>query len=111
MKILVIMCLVFILPNIAMAKTNDKKTTKKHTTSTITQKTKVAIGLEVLGAAVIGYGIYQNSQMNSHLDRAKIYNKIDPEYKKAVDAHSNRNISYIVGSALLASGIGIHIYF
>jgi len=110
MKILFIMCLVFILPNIAMAKANEK-TTKKHTTFTMTQKTKVAIGLEVLGAAAIGYGIYQNSQMNNYLDKAKIYNRIDPEYKKAADAHTIRNISYIAGSALLASGIGVYILF
>jgi len=110
MRILFILCLVLISPHIAMAKANENKPVKKHKTS-ITTQTKVAIGLDVLGAVAIGYGIYQNSQMNSHIDKAKIYNKIDPEYKKAVDAHSTRNISYIAGSTLLASGIGIHIFF
>jgi len=108
--IAVAFALLFVSPNVAMAKTNEKKSAKKHTISLTTQ-TKIAIGLDVLGVAAIGYGIYQNSQMNSHLDRAKIYNRIDPEYEKAADAHTARNISYIAGSVLLASGIGIHIYF
>jgi len=110
MRVLFVLCLVFILPHTAMAKANENKSAKKFITSATTQ-TKVAIGLDVLGAAAIGFGIYQNSQMNSHIDKAKIYNRIDPEYKKAVDAHRNRNISYIAGSALLASGVAIHIFF
>jgi len=109
--ILFTLCFIFILPNTAMAKVNENKSAKKHSAFVLTQKTKVAIGLEALGVAAVGYGIYQNSRMNSYLDKAKIYNRIDPKYRRAADAHSARNISYIAGSALLASGVVVYISF
>jgi hypothetical protein len=119
----VLFLIFIIMPHIAMAQAKAPVAVLEATTAqplidenkiskkTIAPKTAVAIGLDVLGVAAIGFGIYQNSKMNSHVDKAKIYNKSDPEYKKAVDAHTIRNISYIAGSALLASGIAIHIFF
>jgi TolB-like protein len=77
----------------------------------------VSIGLDILGAAAIGWGIYQNSQVGAH---KKVYDRIpegSPEsdfefaYKKVDDAKSMRNIGYIAGGVLLASGITIYIFF
>jgi len=75
----------------------------------------VGLGLEVLGAAAIGVGFLQNSQME---DSFKKYGEsgLSPEdYKKhwddAESSRTNRNILYIVGGVLLASGIGVHICF
>ena len=79
--------------------------------------TWAAIGLDVLGAAAIGFGIYQNSQLDAH---KKAYGDV-PEgsspddfnsaYGKAEDAKGMRNIGYIAGAALLAAGISIHFFF
>jgi hypothetical protein len=114
----ILLLILAIMPHIVMAQT---KSTNANATAQplineikkikVKPKTAAAIGLDVLGVAAIGFGIYQNSQMNNHVEKAKIYNRNDPEYQKAVDAHSARNISYIAGSALLASGITIHIFF
>jgi len=75
----------------------------------------VAVGLDVLGAAAIGLGIYQNSQMNTYYNDAKNLKKDGKEYngtyKKAQDANSLRNIFYATGGALLLGGIAVHIWF
>jgi hypothetical protein len=77
----------------------------------------VSIGLDILGAAAIGWGIYQNSLVGTH---KKAYDRIpegNPEsdfksaYQKVDDAKSMRNIGYIAGGVLLASGITIYIFF
>ena len=77
----------------------------------------VAVGLDVLGAGAIGFGIYQNSQAASH---QKNYNDIpqsspqgdfDSTHKKAESSQNMRNIGYIAGGVLLLGGIGIHIFF
>ena len=76
----------------------------------------VAIGLDVLGAGMIGFGIYQNSQLVSH---QKNYNGIkggqqddyDSAYKKVESSQSMRNVGYIAGGVLLLGGVGVHIFF
>ncbi|MDR2732466.1 MAG: hypothetical protein LBB36_04525 [Fibromonadaceae bacterium] len=80
----------------------------------------VAISLDVLGAAAIGFGIYQNFQKEKHhreykdmlknpdKNKAKEY---DSQLKKANDAKKFSEASLILGSALLASGIAVHIWF
>ncbi|MDR2595300.1 MAG: hypothetical protein LBC87_11080 [Fibromonadaceae bacterium] len=77
----------------------------------------VAIGLDVLGAAMFGYGIYQHINSNKLYDD---YKKMPQDYsddeydkalKKANDAQRQRNIGYSIGSALLATGIAVHIWF
>ncbi|MCL1966320.1 MAG: hypothetical protein FWF67_00390 [Fibromonadales bacterium] len=75
----------------------------------------VAIGLDVLGAAALGVGIYQNSQMKDYYNEAvslkKEGNEYKKNYKKAQDAQSMRNILYATGGALLLGGIAVHILF
>jgi hypothetical protein len=77
----------------------------------------VAVGLDVLGAAAIGFGIYQNGQVASH---QKKYNGIkegrpqgdfDSAYKKVESSQNMRNTGYIAGGVLLLGGVGVHIFF
>jgi hypothetical protein len=80
----------------------------------------VAVGLDVLGAGMIGFGIYQNSQIVS---LRKKYNDIpqgspqsdfNSAYEKVEESQKNqnmRNISYIAGGVLLLGGISVHIFF
>jgi len=77
----------------------------------------VAVGLDVLGAVMFGYGIYQHVNSNKLYDDYKKmpYGYSDDKYGKALDkansAQQRRNIGYTLGSALLAAGIGVHIWF
>ncbi|GBU24822.1 hypothetical protein R83H12_01457 [Fibrobacteria bacterium R8-3-H12] len=82
---------------------------KSHTS------TWVAVGLDVLGAAAIGIGLYQNSQMTDYYNQSASLKKQGKEwkgtYKKAQDANSSRNIFYAAGGALLLGGVVVHIWF
>jgi hypothetical protein len=75
----------------------------------------LAIGLEVLGAGAIGFGLSQFAAGNSYYDKYKdnYYTKAERNaaYEDAKNAKSLSEISYIVGGVLLASGITIHILF
>ena len=76
----------------------------------------VAVGLDVLGAVALGYGIYQHIHSNKlYDDYKKMPYGSDDEYGKALDkansAQQRRNIGYTIGSALLAAGIAVHIWF
>ncbi len=77
----------------------------------------VAVGLDVLGSVALGYGIYQHINSNKLYDDYKKMSQgnTDDEYdkalKKANAAQQRRNIGYTVGSALLATGIAVHIWF
>jgi len=89
----------------------------------------VALGLDVLGGAAIGLGIYYNSVTNDYhsksekllnnipnpkqnpkefLDREKEFNE---KYNKAQNAKTSRNIFYATGSTLLLGGVAVHIWF
>jgi len=73
----------------------------------------VAIGLDVLGAGAIGFGIYQNSQVASHKEK---YDKMEDgdfgsAYKKVASSRNMRNAGYITGGVLLLGGISVHIFF
>ncbi|MDR0516351.1 MAG: DUF3280 domain-containing protein [Fibromonadaceae bacterium] len=74
--------------------------------------TLLAVSLDVLGAAAIGFGMYQNfvKAENEYNEYKKSPND-DAKYKKVEDAKTTRNISYILGGVLLASGITVHIWF
>lgn len=79
--------------------------------------TWIAISLDVLGAVALGFGMYQ------HINAKSLYNDYknmepghddafyEPKRKEAKDARKMGNIGYVVGGALLASGIAIHIWF
>lgn len=62
-----------------------------------------AIGLDVLGAAVLVYGYVEDRNV------VKLINKTD--YPNADKSATRRNALYIAGGALLASGVTIHIVF
>ena len=77
----------------------------------------VAVGLDILGAGAIGFGIYQNSRVVSH---KKSYDKIplgsqqgdfDSAYEKVESSQNMRNAGYIAGGVLLLGGISMHIFF
>jgi outer membrane protein OmpA-like peptidoglycan-associated protein/tRNA(Ser,Leu) C12 N-acetylase TAN1 len=61
-----------------------------------------AIGLDVLGAGALIYGYYENSNIKNFVD--------DGEYPNAERVVPKRNAAYIVGGALLATGISFHIF-
>jgi hypothetical protein len=89
----------------------------------------VALSLDLLGAAAIGFGVYK------HVDSRRLYKdyKNDEDrpppsfgnsalaeeyeemkkgqYQKVRDAEKLRNIGYAVGGALLAGGIAVHVWF
>jgi TolB-like protein len=79
--------------------------------------TWVAISLDVLGAAALGFGAYQ------HMQKGKLYKdyekmpdrkpakEYDSALEKANDAQDLRDIGFIAGGALLTSGIAAHIWF
>jgi hypothetical protein len=88
----------------------------------------VAVGLDVLGAGAIGFGIYQNSQVNSQVvslqkkyndippgssqsDFDSAYEKVEKSQKSQNQNIRNRNISYIAGGVLLLGGVSVHIFF
>jgi outer membrane protein OmpA-like peptidoglycan-associated protein len=62
-----------------------------------------AIGLDALGAGALAYGYFENNNVARHVDSGV--------YKEADRAATRRNAAYIVGVALIASGVSIHIVF
>jgi len=62
-----------------------------------------AIGLDVLGAGLLAYGIIENGNVN------KLIN--DGKYSDSERAETRRNTAFIAGGTLLAAGITIHILF
>jgi len=75
----------------------------------------VAVGLDVLGAAIIGFAVYENSEVDSAYDRYKIRGNTtdyyDTMWKDVESSQKTRNVLYVVGGLVLASGIGVHIWF
>jgi len=75
----------------------------------------VAVGLDMLGAAIISYAVYQNELMKEEYDK---YNKggqssyyYEDAWGEAETHRSNRNMFYVIGGLILATGIGVHIWF
>jgi len=75
----------------------------------------VAIGLDVLGAVAIMGGAIKNQEMNEAYNRYSERGQSSEYYKDArIEIENNwnsRNTLYIIGGVLLASGIGVHIWF
>jgi len=79
--------------------------------------TWVAISLDVLGAAALGFGVYQ------HIQKEKLYKdyknmpirepakEYESALKKANGAQDLRDIGFITGSVLLGAGVAVHIWF
>jgi len=74
----------------------------------------IGIGLAVAGIGAGIYGILQESQYKKlHEDYMKATEATDADakWRKVEDAKSNRNIGYIIGSALLAGGVTVWFVF
>ena len=69
----------------------------------------VGLGLDIVGAAII-YGGYATGK-----DAYDDYKKIDygsvSEYGDAWEKVERKNTFYVIGGLILASGIGVHIWF
>lgn len=64
-----------------------------------------AVSLDVLGAGIVGYGLYQDRDVAARIREGEL-GKND-----AKNALRGRDVCYVIGGALLASGISIHIFF
>jgi len=75
----------------------------------------VALTLDLIGAGLITYGIIKNNEVkdlhSEYMDLPRGSWQFDSKWKKADDARSTRNVLYIVGGVVLATGIGVHIWF
>jgi len=78
-------------------KPSAKETTKKRTALA------AGVGLDVLGAGLLTYGLYEELNARNLIK--------DKKLKDADKAVRNRNAACIVGSVLLLSGISVHIIF
>jgi len=75
----------------------------------------VALALDVLGATIIYLGYDQDKEMMKSYDKYKVSGQSTAYYNEAWEGvengRSRRNMFYIIGGAVLASGIGVHIWF
>jgi len=79
----------------------------------------VAIGLDLAGAGLLVAGYLREQDLKSAYDKYKKneYNKpngqvdFDNAWDDAKKVQTQRNVFYIVGGVLLASGVGVHIWF
>ncbi|MCL2259905.1 MAG: hypothetical protein FWC15_00960 [Fibromonadales bacterium] len=77
----------------------------------------VALGFDLVGVGLVAYGFVKNAEAKDlhydywNLPRASSQDEFDRLWEKADDARSMRNKLYIVGSLVLATGIGVHICF
>ncbi len=78
--------------------------------------TWIAISLDVLGAAALGFGIYQHVQKDKfykdykEMPAGKYKKEYDAALKKVNDAQDLRDIGFISGGVLLGAGIVVHIW-
>jgi len=75
----------------------------------------VGLGLEVLGAGLIYAGYSKNEDAKKEYDKYNVRGQTLEYYeyaqKNVEDNRSARNAFYAVGGLVLASGIGVHIWF
>jgi hypothetical protein len=74
-----------------------------RTTSPKSPSFWAAVGLDVLGAGLIVYGLVENGNVGSYSN--------ENEYNKVKSSARTRNIVYGIGTAALLGGISIHIFF
>ncbi len=80
-----------------------------------------AIGLDVLGAGILAYGYFENSNVVKYVAESPAVRTGDDgqprnvtyleDGQEAQRAATRRNAAYIAGGALLAAGVTIHIVF
>jgi len=75
----------------------------KSTGSSIKPMFWLGLGLDVAGAGIIAYGLYENGKAKNFID--------DENYPKSEKAEKRRNAAYIIGGVVLLSGISVHIFF
>jgi len=80
-----------------------------------TSQTKIAVALDIAGVALVSAGLVANANMQNALDK---YGKIEKNseyyedtWKDVQSNRRNRNVLYVIGGLVLASGIGVHIWF
>jgi len=75
----------------------------------------LALGLDALGAAFILAGVSANYNMEQKYDEysenGQSQSRYDDAWKKVEDNRNARNVLYVIGGLVLASGIGVHIWF
>jgi len=75
----------------------------------------VGLGLEVVGAAIIYMGYEKNKEAENAYERYKKRGFESYYYRdtwnEIKDNRSSRNTFYVIGGIILASGIGVHIWF
>ncbi|MDR2583261.1 MAG: hypothetical protein LBC75_07265 [Fibromonadaceae bacterium] len=75
----------------------------------------VALGLDLAGAAILGCAVYENGKTKEAYDKYYVDGQSGDDYdkawKKAEDSRSKRDMLYVIGSLVLVSGIGVHIWF
>jgi len=75
----------------------------------------VAKSIDVLGAALIYVGYGKDRDMVASLDKYRAGGQSEGYYnnawKDAEDSRSSGNTFYVIGGMVLASGIGVHIWF
>jgi hypothetical protein len=74
-------------------------------------KTIMSAGLVAGGLVAIVYGVTQNIEVSNSVSNARDNPTSSDDAKAAVDAEKARNIGYGVGAGLLASGLGVVIFF
>jgi len=88
---------------------------KPETGIAVTSKTSfwVALGLDALGVAALGIGLQQHFKAAGYYDDYKesVGDEKKELKKKVEDTATMSNIFYITGGVLLATGIGVHIWF
>jgi len=70
------------------------------------------LGLEALGVAVMYVGYTKHQEMMDAHDKYKgVESDFGDAWDKVESNHTTRNTLYAIGGVLLASGIGVHIWF
>jgi len=65
--------------------------------------------IDAVGAGALIYGVVQENKVKNYVDDKKYLNRA--EYEDADKAADIRNVSCVLGGALLLTGISIHIFF
>jgi len=79
----------------------------------------LGVTLDLAGAGLLGYSFYSFSQRDKAYDRYseekpfgnEYLSEYDSQWDKVKKEHSKGNIFLIAGSAILAVGVGVHIWF
>jgi hypothetical protein len=99
--------------NLELLTNNEKTALEQSIQETVqqTMRTKqpyrksfwLALGCDIAGAGIAGIGLYEEMNVKNLIDQK--------QYSTAKSAETARNICYILGTVVLASGITIHILF